>query len=144
MQQVVTDVATSLGSSGWAAQWSIILGAVGTLITSGVAAYKSIQNGRKANQIAEQTNGHLSKLREDLADSTAKNIALELELRVVYAAFSARSGMPVADLRQMVRHEDAPSLPASVIGKPRRPASDSAMKRRRTDRFVTDRKEDGK
>lgn len=142
MQTVAAEVAQSISNSGWAAQWSIILGAVGTLVTSGVAAYKSIKNGQKANQIADQTNGHLSKLREDLSDERAARVATEMELRTVYAVFSARLRMPVADLRQMIREEDTMVLPPLPQPKPRRPPPVPLPRRRRGDRFVKDRKED--
>jgi signal transduction histidine kinase len=92
---------------------AIVVGAIGTFLTSAVAAYKSIRNGQKATKIQEQTNGNLSKLRDELAEERAarreaqeETHQVQQELSALYAILSARMKQPVADIRAIVRHTD--------------------------------------
>lgn len=138
---------------------AIVIGAIGTLVTSLLALRRNIKNGEKQNEalaqqsetqqrievIQKQTNGHLSRLQEAFDQERAARIANELELRTVYSVFSARLRMPVADLRQMIREEDARLLPPQAPERPRRPAPSPLPKRRRTDKpKLGERQEDPK
>jgi len=120
---------------------AIVIGALGTLLTSVLTLRRSTKNGEKALDISEkattiqqQTNGHLSKLTKDLEDERNARLVTEKELRAVYAVLSARMKMPVADLRTMIREEDTLDLPPKEAPRMRRPVPFPLPKRRRTDR----------
>lgn len=110
---------------------AVVIGAVGTFVTSLVAAINSVRSSRKTTKIQHQTNGHLSQLRADLEAERLAHDIVAKELAAAYAIMSAREGKPIADLRMMVRAGD--DLRAGFMVRKGNGSSEDHPRRRRND-----------